>query len=331
MFRELCTFLKEINSLSFDARLYQPYETEVDSFYDNYLLELSIYKFRPYDESAYRLLNAIPMPGVNPENFYRNLNGDGYLYKTDANENKTLILDQKVYSINVINNYIYFISEDMNNKICRTDMEGKNLTVLCDDIAYFMMVSEDSIYYTDDKGHLYRLSHDGEDKKLLSDKHCAWPILYRDYIIFCSANEKYKLLAVNINSGDIVEISEYGFTPTVYEDTIYTQNKDNGYINVLDLQTGDIINSINYCGQQFYPTNKGCFFTNLSDIFFLSNETKEISLISIEDTDDENSSKNKRIISLLHCDDESIYFSVKIKDDTYLKYLYLLTNEILDL
>lgn len=94
----------------------------------------------------------------------------------------------------------------------------------------------------------------------------------------------------------------------------------------MDLQTGDIINTINYWGQQFFPTNKGCFFTNLSDIFFFSNETKEISLISIEDTDDENSSKNKRIISLLHCDDEGIYFSVKIKDDTYLKYLNLLTN-----
>ncbi len=245
--------------------------------------------------------------------FYRNINGDDYLYKKDTEGEKNLLLKQRVYSINILDNYIYFINEDLNNAICKVDIDGENLTVLNEDTFYFLLVSEDYIYYTDEENKLYQSSLDGKDSKLLSDEGCAWPNLYRDYIIFSSFEDTSKLMAVNISSGESILIAEYGFFPTVYEDKIYYQIK-NGNINVMDLMTGDNLYKINKWGQQFHPTEDGIFFTNSSSVFYYNKGSKKTKNIPLAFSDEDKRTSSNAVVNLVHRDENIIYYTLSTND-----------------
>lgn len=67
LFRDLCIQMSDIMSPSaqdFSSRIYSPAYVGFENYYENYLFELLINKIRAYDESAYNLLKAIPLPPI---------------------------------------------------------------------------------------------------------------------------------------------------------------------------------------------------------------------------------------------------------------------------
>lgn len=258
--------------------------------------------------------------------FYRDINGSDYLYREEKNGEKTRIIDKKVLSINVLGDYIYFISEDDNNAICRTNIDGEDYTILNEDTSYLLLVSKDCIFYTNKEGNLYQLSPDGKEAKLISDDNCAWPNTYRDYIIYSSFADEFKLVGVNINTGERIQIADYGFSPVVYEDTLYFQGKD-GNIKAMDLRTGESIDYINEWGQMINPTKEGLYFSNATDIFYYESPSKELRTIHIVSPDPGHEINQYTIVELLYCDKNSIYYIIKTGDKRDLVYVDVETGE----
>lgn len=70
LFRALCMQMSEIMSpTSSDidgSRIYMPVDVGFENYYGNYLFELLMYKFRAYEDTAYHLLKAMPLPPIEP-------------------------------------------------------------------------------------------------------------------------------------------------------------------------------------------------------------------------------------------------------------------------
>ncbi|NLL72795.1 MAG: hypothetical protein GX237_04640 [Clostridiales bacterium] len=67
LFRDLCIQMSDIMSPSaqdFSSFIYSPAYVGFENYYENYLFELLTDKFAAYDESAYNLLKAIPLPPI---------------------------------------------------------------------------------------------------------------------------------------------------------------------------------------------------------------------------------------------------------------------------
>jgi hypothetical protein len=259
--------------------------------------------------------------------FFRNVNGNEHLYRKDKDGEKTRLIEKKAFSINVLEEHIYFISEDDNNAICRIDLDGGNFTLLSEDTSYQLIVSKECIYYTNEKGNLYQLSLDGKETKLISDDQCAWPNIYRDYIIYTSFADKRQLVGININTGERIQIAEYGFYPVVYEDTLFFQDKK-GNINVMDIRTGESLAYINQWGQRICPTKAGVYFTNTIDVFYYENASKELQTIPIASPDPRHEITVHTNVELLYGDEDGIYYLLRTGDKTALAYLNIQTGNV---
>ncbi len=260
--------------------------------------------------------------------FFRNVNGDEYLYRKDQKGEKTRIIEKKAFSINVLEDRIYFISEDDNNAICRADINGDNFTIISEDTSYQLIVSKESIYYTNEKGKIYQLSHDGKERKLISEDQCAWTYLYRDYIIYTSFADKCQLVGVNISTGESIQIADYGFYPVVYEDSLYFQDQK-GNVSVMDLRTGDSIDYINQWGQRICPTKEGVYFSNSIEVFYYNNASKELQTIPITSPDPRHEITVHTNVELLYCDENNIYYVLRTGDMTTLACLEIQTGKVI--
>ena len=262
--------------------------------------------------------------------FFRNVNGDEYLYKKDKSGEKICLIEKKAFSINVLDDYIYFISDDHNNAICRIDIDGGNFTILSEDTSYLLLVTNDCIYYTDEEGHLYQLSLDGKELKNISDEYCAWINVYRDYIIYSSFADNLQIRGVNINTGETVQIADYGLSPSVYEDRLYFQDKS-GSIDTIDLISGERLDYINKWGQKISPTRNGIYFSNEIDVFFYNNSSKEVETIPIASPDPRYEIDTHTNVKLIHCDEKAIYYILEINDKVNLVCLNIETGELYSL
>lgn len=262
--------------------------------------------------------------------FFRNANGDECLYKKDKNGEKICLIEKKAFSINVLDDYIYFISDDHNNAICRIDIDGGDFTILSQDTSYLLLVTNDCIYYTNKEGDLYQLSLDGKESKQISDEYCAWINMYRDYIIYSSFADDLQIKGVNINTGETIQIADYGLSPAVYEDRIYFQDRTGG-VNIIDLISGERVDYINKWGQKINPTSNGIYFSNTIDVFFYNNTSKELETIPVASPDPRYEIGPYTNVELIHCDEKAIYYILETNDKVNLVYLNIETGELYSL
>ncbi len=70
LFRDLCMQMSVImsptSSHNFESSIYGYADVGYENYYGNYLFELLMYRFRPYEDSAYPLLKAMPLPPIEP-------------------------------------------------------------------------------------------------------------------------------------------------------------------------------------------------------------------------------------------------------------------------
>lgn len=68
-----------------------------------------------------------------------------YMMNIDGTNEHPIIEDSKVYNINVVNDYIYYVDE--NRHLFRINTDGTDIKMISEETAYNLNVSEDGIYY----------------------------------------------------------------------------------------------------------------------------------------------------------------------------------------
>ena len=109
----------------------------------------------------------------------------------------------------VIGNYIYFISLRDDNKIIRIDVNGQNRQILSNKDIDDMAVHNENIYYsyeTKDDVYLELMNIDGSEKQLLSNIKTRNMIVDDEYIYYLDDYEE-ALYRMNLNDKSIEKLS----------------------------------------------------------------------------------------------------------------------------
>lgn len=91
-------------------------------------------------------------------------------WKDGSNELVDLHINFEVGSINVVNDYIYFLDRNKYN-LCRTDINGKNMVIIKSEVSGVFIIDGNWIYFnkdtTDINTSLVRMRLDGSEEKTI--------------------------------------------------------------------------------------------------------------------------------------------------------------------
>ncbi len=80
--------------------------------------------------------------------------------------------------------YIYYINrEDGNGKIYRNKINGAEDKLLSSNVAEFLNIYGEYIYYVSN-GNIYRIKKDGSEEKLIKEASASYMIVYNDFIYY---------------------------------------------------------------------------------------------------------------------------------------------------
>lgn len=191
---------------------------------------------------------------------YSSISGD-LIMKTDNTET---ILLQAVFPtcINVCDDKIYFINGSEGSRVDRVDLSGENSKVYFDEPTLYFAVCESFFVYENEKNELY-INRNG-NAKLISDNKALWVDFYGNYIIYCELENNCNVIAYDTETGEKTTLLDYGFFPAVHGNELYYQEKNNGHICCLDLQTGEDREFLSHWGQNY------CFIND--ELYFLTSQ-----------------------------------------------------------
>lgn len=114
------------------------------------------------------------------------------LYKTNVNDwIEIKISDDMVHgNINVLGDWIYYLDEDNESKICKIKTDGTEKTQLVEAEVDLMLVEGDWIYYSTrfDDAKFYKIKTDGTQKTLISDNYTGYFDITDDWIYYTINN-----------------------------------------------------------------------------------------------------------------------------------------------
>jgi len=115
--------------------------------------------------------------------YYSNGNDGQKLYKININGT-----DNKAYSINSINNWIYYAD---GNKLYKIETNGNNETKLCDDQVFKINIYNNKLYYINNKDNesIYKINLDGTSREKVSDKKNRQIIISNGWIYTFDADK----------------------------------------------------------------------------------------------------------------------------------------------
>ncbi len=152
---------------------------------------------------------------------------------------KELLMDEwDILSLNVYNNYLYFIGigpeayseeDELDNKIYRVKTDGTDLEIIndneFDNDCYEIYVINDSVYYIGTDYNIYKMSLDGKNRELVLDNGTGYLGITDKYIIY-NADIKDEVDYVT----HIVDLDGENARP-IYENTrLYSVNIVGDYI-----------------------------------------------------------------------------------------------------
>lgn len=161
--------------------------------------------------------------------------------------------------INVLDDKIYFINSN-DNKIYCFDRESKACSIYHDIEALFFAKTKEYFIFMD-VNHALFINRGGDDE-MISDKSVAWVDIYGKYIIYSELTNGCQVNAFDTTDGASTKLLDYGFFPLVYGDSLYYQEKSNGYICRLDLISGESSIAVSHWGQQFSFVNDELYFVD---------------------------------------------------------------------
>ena len=171
----------------------------------------------------------------------------------------TIIEDVDIMSLNVVDNYIYFIgigkdvyneNDEVDNKIYRIKTTGKGLEVINDNEfnnnCESIYVIDKKIYYVGTDTKIYKMNLNGKNRKEVSGTGLGYAAITDEYIIYNDFSENYDEEAVSS------------------EDTMYTDFVDNYVTKIMnrngsnsrEIISGKYLNNVNIEGKYIYYTNE---------------------------------------------------------------------------
>lgn len=163
---------------------------------------------------------------------YYEISGNGlYRVRTDGT-NKTKILDENIYAINVDSSGIYYLISQHGMTIedyCRVNLDGTNKKVLIDDLIadspFISDVNENYIYY-ERKDGLHRVKKDGTEKILFVNKRIYDFKMIDDYIFYTCEDGLYSIKSDGSEEKNITEDSTFKYTK--YKDSVFYLSENEG-------------------------------------------------------------------------------------------------------
>ncbi|MBR3152971.1 MAG: DUF5050 domain-containing protein [Clostridia bacterium] len=165
------------------------------------------------------------------------------LYKTSGKKFELLDEQDTVNYINVSGNYVYYVTRDpvdYHKEIVKISKNGKNKTVLIDDIANSnysnceMIVNKNKIYFIGSNNKLEIMDTKGENRKQVSNEDIyAFQIVGKDIYYISSS---YEIKKMSIEGNDVEEISPTNVLSfQVVGNKIYYLNMNNNFLERMDL------------------------------------------------------------------------------------------------
>jgi len=178
---------------------------------------------------------------------YNDDNGD--LIRQYGTEKAVLAKSVNARCINVVNDKVYYISKKDNNRVFTYDLTTTESDLYIDDDISFLLILEDLAIYEDNEHKLYL--HSNGNTKILSDKMVLWVDIFGNNLIYTEMNgNNAEVRSINLDTNENCDVLEYGFSPTIYGDFLYYQDRD-GEISRMNLCNGECEKYLCEWGQQF--------------------------------------------------------------------------------
>lgn len=132
---------------------------------------------------------------------------DQYLWSEDSTGEKiNIVYDKKVYYLNSVEKYLYFVSPTENHAICRIKKDGTDFKKIYDNYSnvnycYELTYYNGWLYFSSNLGgsdyHICRMRLDGSDLTVLADCWIWYMTIYNSKIIFCNYDDGKSICSMN--------------------------------------------------------------------------------------------------------------------------------------
>lgn len=156
--------------------------------------------------------------------------------KTDGTGLETLNTGY-CYGMNIYKNYLYFISrpsaDSYESYVYRSDLDGKNQTIVATGTIYYFIVYEKKLYYLDSSGIMYRANDDGTEPMPLSSDYIERFIIGNGKIVY--TDNTGAVYHMNTDGTDVTEVAPAGAMPIAslnsYKDSIFYAEYDTNSVS----------------------------------------------------------------------------------------------------
>lgn len=196
--------------------------------------------------------------------------GDVGISKISINEEEVHHLtstdNDGVYSLNLVDNVLYYINVYDNFAIYKVNTDGTGREKLVDSDVRFLQVKDNWMYYTnfgDDS--LYKAKLDGTSQTKLADTSEPYTLgIYEDYIYFAD-NKREGFFRIKTDGTNREKLTSEEITYfDVYKELLYyVSETDDGFVNHMTLEgekrgrvLNESINSFNITDDRFYFTTR---------------------------------------------------------------------------
>ncbi len=201
-----------------------------------------------------------------------NVDNNG-LYEMSGNKLKMLDKQSLIRSVNVSGNWVYYVSideQDYHREIIKISKNGKNKTVLVDDIEAKdpsggeMLVHGNNIYFIGSGYKLETMKKNGKDRKQLSNEEMISFQIVDKEIYFLSLD--YELKKMSINGENIEDVTSINITSfQVEEDSVYYIDKSDENLKKMDLNGENVSSVIDGVVRYYNITDGNLYYQKTSE------------------------------------------------------------------
>ncbi|MBQ8800076.1 MAG: DUF5050 domain-containing protein [Lachnospiraceae bacterium] len=263
--------------------------------------------------------------------YYRDCNHDNFLCKMNPDGSGKQILAEEVpRAIQVVGDWVYFIDDEADGaqrgRMKRVSKNGGEVTVIGEDKAGYMLVTEKEIIYT--SYDIKKMNLDGSEccvvQKFTGQLEYAWLSIFGDCVFTADIFSGKKLYAVKKDGSGQYILDEGALYPTVNGDALWYAGKK-GALTKLSLTTGEkkvwdgtyAMRSVQYKDKVYYH--------DLDDIYAIGEANQEPVKLYPKD------SARRHFIELFWVAADRIYFCDYMTDKditTTFLYMDLTTGEV---
>jgi len=169
------------------------------------------------------------------------------------------VSDVKVRDLIVYNNNFYFIGKD--NSLCKMDLSGRNKQILVENKIEKYMLESDYIYYKTLDGHIYSFI-DGISTQIVGDESISWFLVYNKKLYYLT--ESAYIYVYDMNTSEEVKLTNHLVVPQrvyFYGGNLYYKNIElNNELCIYDLDKGKERNTGYTFQNDFYIVNNNDVF-----------------------------------------------------------------------